>query len=68
MVNQSRPSVSPESRTVRMWGCCSRAETGGEVEVQQLERDRPVVAEVLREPDRSHPPAAELALEGIAVP
>src|SRR6186997_277312 len=76
MVNQSRPPVSPESSTVRMWGCCGRAdlpleslgaEGGGQFRVEELEGDRPVVAEVLGQPDRRHPPAAELALQRIAV-
>jgi hypothetical protein len=43
------------------------AEAGGQVQVEELERDRSVVPEVLGEPDRGHPPAAELALEGVAV-
>ena len=43
------------------------AEAGGQVQVKQLEGDRPVVPEVLRQPDRGHSPAAELAFEGIAV-
>ena len=59
MVNQSRPAASPESRTVRMCGCCRRAaslisrrnrsgpERGRELRVQHLERDRAVVAEVV---------------------
>ena len=43
------------------------AERGGELGVQHLERDRPVVPEVLREVDRGHAAAAELALERVAV-
>ena len=44
------------------------AEAGGQVQMEHLERDRPVVPEVLRQPDRGHAAAAELALEGVAVP
>ena len=43
------------------------AEGGGELGVEHLERDRPVVPEVAREIDRGHAPAAELALERVAV-
>ena len=43
------------------------AERGGELRVQHLERDRAVVPEVVREVDRRHAAAAELALEPIAV-
>ena len=78
MVNQSRPAASPESSTVRMWGCCSRAASrisrwkrsgpsvGGQLGVQHLEGDRPVVPEVLREVDRRHAAAPELALDRVA--
>ena len=44
-----------------------RAERGGELGVQHLERDLAVVLEVVREIDRGHAPAAELALERVAV-
>ena len=62
-----------------MWGCWSRgggadlpqealgAERGGELRVQDLQRDRPVVLEVVGEVDRGHPPAPELALDRVAV-
>ena len=72
------PAASPESSTVRMWGCCRRAakldlaekalraERRGELGVQHLERDGPVMLEVLGKVDRSHPAAAELALERVA--
>ena len=78
MVNQSWPAVSPESWTVRMCGCWSRAASRisrwnrsgpsdcGELGVEHLERDRAVVLEVVREVDRGHAAAAELAVEGVA--
>ena len=44
------------------------AERIGELGVQHLERDRAVVPQVLREPDRGHAAAAELTLEGVPVP
>ena len=44
------------------------AERGGELGMEHLERDRAVVPEVLGEVDRGHAPAAELALERVAVP
>ena len=77
MVNQSRPPASPESSTVRMWGCWSRAairisrwnrsgpSEAAELGVEHLERDRAVVLEVARQEDRRHPAAAELALERV---
>ena len=43
------------------------AERIGELGVEHLERDRAVVPEVLREPDRGHAAAAELALERVTV-
>ena len=43
------------------------AERASELRVQHLERDRAVVLEVVREVDRGHPAAAELALEAITV-
>ena len=43
------------------------AERGGELGVQHLERDLAVVLEVVREVDRGHAAAAELALERVAV-
>ena len=43
------------------------AERGGELGVEHLERDRAVVLEVVREIDRGHAAAAELALEHVAV-
>ncbi len=44
------------------------AHRGGELGVEHLDRDRPVVLEVAGEPDGGHAPAAELALERVAVP
>ena len=44
------------------------AEAGCQVQMEKLQRDRPVVAEVLRQPDRGHAAAAELALKCVAVP
>jgi hypothetical protein len=41
------------------------AEGGGELGVEHLERDRPVVLEIVGEEDRGHASAAELALEGV---
>jgi len=43
------------------------AKCRGQVGVQDLERDGPVVPQVVGEIDRGHPPAAELALEAVAV-
>ena len=43
------------------------AERGGELGVQDLERDRAVVLQVLREVDRGHAPTAERALDRVAV-
>jgi len=43
-------------------------ERGRELGVEDLERDRAVVLQVLGEEDRGHPPAPELALEGVASP
>ena len=42
------------------------AERRGEIGVQHLERDRTVVLRVLREVDRGHPAAPELALDRVA--
>ena len=44
-----------------------RAQGGGELGAHDLERDRPVVLQVVGQPDRGHAAAAELALERIAV-
>jgi len=41
-------------------------ERGGQRGMEHLERHRAVVLEVLREEDRGHAPAPELALEGVA--
>ena len=43
------------------------AQRGGELGVEDLEGDGAVVAQVAREIDRGHAPAAELALERIPV-
>ena len=76
---QRSPSVSPESNSGRMWGCCRRAasrisrrkrsgpSSGGDLRVQHLERDRPVVPEVVRQVDRGHAAATQLALHRVAV-
>ena len=61
-----------------MCGCSSRAasgspekalgaETCGKLGVENLQRDRAVVPEVVGEIDRGHSAAAELALEHVAV-
>ena len=42
-------------------------QSGGQLGVQHLERHRPVVPEVLGEIDDGHAPAAELALDRVAV-
>ena len=42
-------------------------ERGGQLGVEHLEGDRPVVPEVLGQEDRGHAAAAELALERVAV-
>ena len=39
----------------------------GDLRVQHLEGDRPIVLEVLHQIDRGHAPAAELALDAVAV-
>jgi hypothetical protein len=39
----------------------------GEIGVQDLKRDRPVVPEILREEDRGHPAPAELTLDPVAI-
>ena len=44
-----------------------RAERGGELGVEHLERDRAVVLEVVGEIDGGHAAAAELALERVTV-
>ena len=44
------------------------AERRGELRMEQLERDRAVVLEVLGQPDRGHAAAAELAVERVALP
>ena len=43
------------------------AERRGELGVQHLERDRPVVPQVVREVDGRHPAPAQLALERVSV-
>ena len=43
------------------------AERGGELGVEHLERDRPVVPQVLGQVDRGHAAPAELALEPVAI-
>ena len=44
-----------------------RARGASQIGMQDLERDRPVVSQVLREVNRRHAAAAELALDGVAV-
>ena len=43
------------------------AQRHSQLGVEHLERDRPVVPEVLGEEDRRHPAATELALDRVAV-
>ena len=43
------------------------AERGGEVRTQDLDRDLPLVAQVLREVDSRHAATAEFAFNGVAV-
>ena len=62
-----------------MLGCWSRAaslisrskplgaEDAGELRMEHLERDRPIVPEVLREIDRGHPAPAQLALDPVTI-
>ena len=80
MVNQSWPAASPgvehgeDVRVLQPGGEADLAlealgpEGGGQLGVQHLERDRPVVPEVLGQIDGGHAPAAELALERVAIP
>ena len=82
MVNQSAAAgrASPESSTREDVGVLEPggeldlalealgAERGGQLGVEHLERDRPLVLEVAGEIDGGHAPAAELALERVAVP
>jgi hypothetical protein len=44
-----------------------RAEGVSQLRVQDLERDGTVMLEIMREVDRGHPPAPELALKHVAV-
>jgi hypothetical protein len=44
-----------------------RAERGGELGTHDLERDGPVVLQVMSQPDGGHTAVSELALEGVAV-
>ncbi len=44
-----------------------RAQAGGEMRMEDLERDRPVVLEVAREVDDGHAAVSELALENISL-
>ncbi len=79
MVYQSCPSASPESKTGRMWGCCSRAaqfdlpqKTPGsqhrrDAGVEHFERDRPIVLYVMGEIDGRHAAAAELAVDQVSI-
>jgi hypothetical protein len=43
------------------------AERGGDLGVHYLERHVAVVAEIVREIDRRHPPASELTLDHVPV-
>ena len=45
-----------------------RPQRGGQLGVEHLERHRPVVPEVVGEVDDGHAPAAELALDRVAIP
>ena len=44
-----------------------RADGGGELGVEHLEGDRPVVAEIVSQVDRGHAATAQLALEAVAI-
>ena len=80
MVNQSWPAVSPGVVDREDVGVLEPggeldlalealgAERGGQLGMEDLERDRPVVLQVVGEIDRGHAPAPELALERVAVP
>ena len=43
-----------------------RSQAGGQLGMQHLESDLPVVTKVLRQIDRSHPAPTELALDRVA--
>jgi hypothetical protein len=78
-VNQSCPADSPESWTKKDVGVLEPggkvdlalealgAKCRGQVGMQHLERDRPVVLQVMGEIDRGHATAPELALEPVAL-
>jgi hypothetical protein len=44
-----------------------RTEGGGDLGVEDLERDRAVVPQIMGEVDDSHPTTSELALDAVAV-
>jgi hypothetical protein len=44
-----------------------RSERGGELGAQDLERDGPIVPEIVGEVDRGHAAASELALDAVAI-
>ena len=78
IVNQSCPAVSPESCTVRMWGCWSRrrldlameslgAERLGQLGMEHLQRDWPLVPEVEREEHGGHAAPPELAFDAVPI-
>ena len=77
MVNQSWPAASPEScdrkdvRVLQPGGELDLAlealgaQRAREIGVEHLERDRPVVPQILGEEDGGHAAPPELALEGV---
>jgi hypothetical protein len=66
--------ISIESRRVSSAACGAdltleavRAECGGQLGMEDLQRDRAVVLEVVSEVDGGHPTASELALDDVAI-
>ena len=54
------------ARRISRWNR-SAPSAGGDLGVEDLERDRPVVAQVAGEVDSGHAAAAELALDEVAI-
>ena len=60
-------SVMHERRQPNLAGESVHADGSGQLGVQHLDRDRPIVAAIARQPDGGHPASAELALDLVAV-
>jgi hypothetical protein len=75
MVNQSRPEVQHREDVGMLQPSGESdlsekpvaAEAHGELGMQSLERDRPVVSQVMREVHRRHAASTQLALNRVAV-